>query len=345
MMSSPGKIARGAELDEGADFVPTRDETTLLRTGPARDPGDEGAMNRPSAWLKEYRRDVYSQTGEDGIVEKILETLPQNDYWCVEFGAWDGVSLSNTRNLIKHKGYSAVLIEGNAERFAELQRNCAQDTNTVAIKTFVGFENHNNLDHILGTTPIPRDFDFLSVDIDGNDYHIWQSLSLYRPKLICIEFNPTIPPEVRFVQPRHPFVSQGSSLLSLVDLGKEMSYELVSVSTYNAFFVRSEFYPLFQIESNSPETLWTDLENITYLFSGYDGTVFLRGSCRLPWHKINLTESRVQLLPRFLRSYPGSYTPFQMVGFAVYLMFRDPFRLARELRERAKHIRIRRFRV
>nr|VFK56242.1 MAG: hypothetical protein BECKTUN1418F_GA0071002_10832 [Candidatus Kentron sp. TUN]VFK61659.1 MAG: hypothetical protein BECKTUN1418D_GA0071000_115613 [Candidatus Kentron sp. TUN]VFK62495.1 MAG: hypothetical protein BECKTUN1418E_GA0071001_10812 [Candidatus Kentron sp. TUN] len=68
-------------------------------------------MTRDPTWLLEYRRNVYSQTGEDGIIEKILDIIPRNDKWCVEFGAWDGSFLSNTRHLIEHKGFSAVLIE------------------------------------------------------------------------------------------------------------------------------------------------------------------------------------------------------------------------------------------
>ncbi len=68
---------------------------------------------RDDAWLLNHRSNVHSQAGEDGIIEKILELLPVRDHWCVEFGAWDGVFLSNTRRLIEHAGYSAVLIEGS----------------------------------------------------------------------------------------------------------------------------------------------------------------------------------------------------------------------------------------
>jgi len=292
------------------------------------------AMAPPSAWIKEHKKDVYSQCGEDGIVETILETLPENDKWCVEFGAWDGVSLSNTRNLINHRGYSAVLIEGSEKRFEDLKRNCACDWNTIALNRFVGFERENNLDHVLGSTPIPVDFDFLSIDVDGNDYHIWRAMTNYRPKLVCIEFNPTIPANVKFVQPANLRVSQGSSLLSLVELGKEKGYELVSVSHFNAFFVKCEYVPRFQIDCNDPHVLWTDTENVTYLFSGYDGTVFLRGGCKLPWHKVDLKEQRFQRLPSFLRRYPGNYGTLQVMAFGVYLLFNKPRLFIAELNER-----------
>lgn len=94
---------------------------------------DKTEMIRPSTWLLDHQRNVYSQTGEDRVVEKILETLPQTDKWCVEFGAWDGLYLSNTRNLIETKGYSAVLIEADKNKFRDLQHNYSQRSDVITI--------------------------------------------------------------------------------------------------------------------------------------------------------------------------------------------------------------------
>jgi hypothetical protein len=223
--------------------------------------------DKSPVWLLDYKFDVYSQQGEDGIVQKILEILVKNDMWCVEFGAWDGVHLSNTRNLILNKGYSAVLIEGSKNRFLQLQKNYVKNERVITINRFVGMKEGDNLAQILKVTPIPQNFDFLSIDIDGNDYHVWKAMSNYRPKVICVEFNQTIPSEVRFVQTANPQITQGSSLLSLVELGKDKGYELVSVLSCNAFFVRSEYYSLFDIIDNSPTILRTDLSYITSLLS------------------------------------------------------------------------------
>lgn len=294
----------------------------------------EEYMNEPT-WLLEFKRDEYSQTGEDGIIEKILEVLPCNDKWCVEFGAWDGLFLTNTRNLILSKGFSAVLIEADKKKFLELQRNYVQQENRVTpINRFVGFGDNDNLDRILSDTPIPCDFDLLSIDIDGNDYHVWKRVERYQPKIVVIEFNPTIPTDVRFVQEASPALNQGASLLCLVELGKEKGYELVCVLPFNAFFVRKQFYHLSHLESNVPRVLRTDLSHITYLFAGYDGRVFLRGACKLPWHTIELRESNIQPLPGFIRRYPGNYTRFQKKAFAMFLLFREPARFIKILRQR-----------
>ncbi len=278
---------------------------------------------KSSAWLLDYKANIYSETGEDGIIKKILAILPSNDKWCVEFGAWDGQHVSNTRNLIIQDSYSAILIEGDKAKFTALQKNYEHKKNVTTINQFVGFNNKDNLDCILKMTPIPFDFDFLSIDIDGNDFHVWKAMSKYKPKLVCIEFNPTIPTEIDFIQPADHSINQGSSLLSLVKLGKKKGYELISVLSYNAFFIKSEYYPLFNITDNSPVTLRKDLDSITYLFSGYDGKIFLRGNLRLPWHGIELKESKIQHIPNFLRKYPYH----RKIDTILLLLFADPHRL------------------
>lgn len=291
-------------------------------------------MSRSPTWLLDHQKTVYSQTGEDGIIEKILELLPGKDNWCVEFGAWDGISLTNTRNLLETKNYSGVLIEAAKDRFLNLQRNYAHRKDVYPINRFVGFSADDSLDQILSATPIPLDFDFLSIDIDGNDYHVWEAFSKYRPKALVIEYNPTIATHIRFVQPADPSVSQGSSLLSLVELGKKKGYELVCALQFNAFFVRKEFFPLFEIENNAPEVLRTDLRVITDFFVGYDGTIFLQGSCMLPWHETPIRASRMQYLPKYLRRHAGDYSVLDKVLFALWLIREDPKRLMREIRKR-----------
>ncbi len=275
---------------------------------------------RKSTWLLDFKYDIFSQHGEDGIIEKILEIVPEKDKYCVEFGAWDGITMSNTRNLIIHRGYSAVLIEGDSSKYEELKRNYSRNLNVITINRFVGFDEDDNLDQILKDTPVPVDFDFLSIDIDGNDYHVWKAMKEFKPKIVCIEFNHTIPTEVEFVQPADPSVNHGASLLSLVKLGKEKGYELVAVTVANAIFVKKEFFPLFEIEDNKPEILRTNLEYVTYIFLGYDGTLFLRGHRRSPWHEgLELEETRMQLLPDFLRKYPQNYNEFKKKIYTEYL--------------------------
>jgi len=297
-------------------------------------------LKKESTWLLNFKSNIYSQNGEDGIIKKILDILPEKDNWCVEFGAWDGIYLSNTRNLIKNYNYSGVLIEWDKIKFKELQKNYLNNPKIITLNRFVGFGEQNNLNKILKDTPIPVNFDFLFIDIDGNDYHVWKALSKYKPKVVCIKFNQTIPTEVRFIQKPDFSVSQGTSLLDFVELGKKNGYELVSILSGNAFFVKSEYYPLFKIKDNRPEILRMYLDDITYLFTGYDGKVFLYGSKKLPWHSINLKEQKIQALPKFLRKLPTDYSNIEKVMFAMYLLILYPHAFKNHFKRFVKRIKV-----
>jgi len=268
-------------------------------------------MNDSNQWLNQYSKNITSQCGEDGILEKVLETIEERNNWSVEFGAWDGKHMSNTFNLVKNKGYSGVFIEGDTDKFTDLKKMFDHMKNVVLINTFVGFDEDAGLDTILKSKEIPLDFDILSIDIDGNDYHVWNAIKLYNPKVVVIEFNPTIPNEVEFVQPRDMKISQGSSLLSLNNLGKEKGYELVAVTKLNAIFVQSKYFGLFKIKDNSIQRLRMDSSHVTYIFNGYDGTVFIRGCGELTWHGIPYSEGQMQQLPKWLREYPGNSSPWK----------------------------------
>jgi hypothetical protein len=275
-------------------------------------------MTRDPAWLLQYKKDIYSQTGEDGIVQAILNAIGERDHWCVEFGAWDGRRFSNSRNLIESYFYNAILIEGDPERFAALKKFYAANHNVTPVHAFVGFGTEDGLDSILKKTAIPAGFDFLSIDIDGNDFHAWKATQAYRPKLICIEFNPTIPNECDFVQPADAKINQGASLKSLVALGKAKGYELASVLLYNAFFVRSDLFARLEICNNSAEELRKDLSWITYLFQGYDGHICVQGNQRLIWHGLDFQEENLQLLPAALQKFAPNYCPAEKKLFERY---------------------------
>ena len=248
-----------------------------------------------------------SQFGEDGILEKILEVLGEPIRWCVEFGAWDGRYLSNTCALIEKKGFSAVLIEGSKEKFTELSETFRANDKVTPINAFVGFGPDDGLDQILAGTSIPEEFDLLSIDIDGNDYHVWRAVQRYKPRIVVVEYNPTIPTGVEFVQAADIEVNQGSSIRSFVELGRKKDYELVCVTERNCIFVRKRYFELFGIADNSPHALRPDESLVTWIFCGYDGTVFVRGHGELPWHGIPYSESRMQQVARPFRRFPGNH--------------------------------------
>ena len=295
------------------------------------------SSNSPAKSLSTYARNVFSQFGEDGIIERILELIPDRNHWCVEFGAWDGIFLSNTFNLIKNHGFKAVLIEPDTAKFRELQRNL-ETYDATLINEFVTFEGQNTLDSLLGATKIPKDFDFLSIDIDGNDYYVFESLGTYRPRLVCIEFNPSIPNEVDYVQPRDFHIKRGASALSLVNLAKSKRYELVSSSHANLMFVDALYFSHLGLENNQLENLRDDRNSRVFAFVGYDGTICLSKPLNLPWHDITVSQSRLQVLPRILRRYIGDYGVLQKILFGLFLAIDDPSRFRAELIRQARKL-------
>ena len=260
-----------------------------------------------STYLIRSARNVKSQYGEDGVFEKILEILGHDPAtkWCVEFGAWDGVHFSNTWNLINNHGHSGVLIEGSGERFRELLVTYGNVPRAHCINRVVSFEpGPDSLDSIFATTPMPKVFDLLSIDIDGNDWYVWESLQQYTPRIVVIEFNASIPNDVSFVQDKNFRLNQGCSLLSLIDLGKDKGYELAAVTYANAIFVRKMDFSKLGIADNSIDAMNFPLFE-GKVFQGFDGTLYNVGLERLHWklrpYKVKPTQ--FQLLPQAQRTF------------------------------------------
>ena len=97
------------------------------------------------------------------------------------------------------------------------------------------FEGPQSLDNIFARTQLPKEFDLFSLDIDGNEYHLWDSLNTYRPRVMLVEFNPSIPNDVAFIQPHD--MSGLSRSLHLWHLWSSGSgkYELIAANETNAF--------------------------------------------------------------------------------------------------------------
>lgn len=292
--------------------------------------------DRSATWPLDQARDEFSQAGEDGVAEAILSKLPDRNKWVVEFGAWDGLHLSNSRHFITNHDFSAVLIEGSTDRFLRLESLYADRPDVFTINVFVRTSGADTLDHVLSSTPLPKDFDYLSIDIDGNDYHVWKSLETFRPKLVVIEFNPTIPSDVEFVQADDFSVKHGSSLLSMVQLGRAKGYELVTTTAANAFFVSGDMFNELGITDNSISTLRRDTSFVTHVFSGYDGTVFVTGNKELPWHQMPMRLSGRQDLPGFLRKFPLDYGRTRRTLFYAHFALRHPVDLIRKAKRRVR---------
>ena len=180
---------------------------------------------------------VYSQGGEDGVLQTIFNAIGTTGKNFVEFGAWDGKHLSNTANLRLHHGWTGLLMEGSDRGDGELVK-----------REFISAENVEALFEKYG---VPQTFDLLSIDIDGNDYWVWKAIEDYTPRVVVVEYNVffpidqacTIPYDPEWVWDRSYY--HGASIAAFQKLGRAKGYTLVYADRFapNAFFILDSELP------------------------------------------------------------------------------------------------------
>jgi len=191
--------------------------------------------------LNKHRAKVTSQNGEDGMIAKLFSHLAIDRGTFLEMGAGDGVFLSNTAEL-RRKGWSGVLIEGEPTEFAKLKSNVQGQH---LIMRYIDCEDENTLDYWLASSSLPTDFDLFSLDIDGNDLWVWDSLRKYTPKAVIVEYNYTLKPSLTIeYDPAHRFGNDnyfGATAPALCKLADKKGYVLVGwTDMHNLLFVRKE---------------------------------------------------------------------------------------------------------
>jgi hypothetical protein len=201
--------------------------------------------------LADYEAQVYSQCGEDGVLQRIFEVIGATNRYFVEFGAWDGKHLSNSANLRLHHGFRGLLMEGSDRADEQLVN-----------REFVHAEN---VCALFAKYDVPKVFDLLSIDIDGNDYWVWKAITDYRPRVVVMEYNiffglhlaRTIRYEAEHIWDETKY--HGASLAALRKLAHEKGYALVHADGWapNAFFVdRAELPAGFEERPIEDVTPW-----------------------------------------------------------------------------------------
>ena len=211
--------------------------------------------------LEQAENSVYSQHGEDGVIQALLKHIPVRHQYVVEFGAYDGEYMSNSRHLIKDHGWRACLIEPDPRFFKTLQQRYHDNPRVTLLNEFIYKENINALFKRAG---VPQDFEVLSIDVDGPDYYLWQALTDFEPKIVLVESNPSIPPGESYVVAEEDAfrlsgtAKEGASLQSLYELGLQKGYHLIYIelSGANLFFVHDSCLEYFDIKDIEPAMLY-----------------------------------------------------------------------------------------
>jgi len=280
--------------------VPTRRQLIRRRLSNSggKDCGDHGGLE---GGLLRYADNVTSQDGEDGILRRLFELLPPppapHARCCVDIGAWDGRHLSNTYSLLV-AGWRGLLVEADGVRCRAITELHAGNGRVVAVnaKVTCGPGGACPITSLLATSAPPVDFDLLNVDVDGIDYWIVHDAlaAAYRPKLVVVEFNPTMPNDLVYIPPRSDDDAQrhGASLAALVELVAGWDYCLVECTMFNAFFLHRSVLSCVR-DVAVPAHLVDNIEGLrppsecpmgTSLYQLYDGSVHLWGCRRAIWH-------------------------------------------------------------
>lgn len=237
-----------------------------------------------STFLHRFRRTVTSQLGEDGILEKVFETIGVSKGYAVELAAGDGVRFSNCWTLWEQSGWRALLVDREPANLGAIRSLAASRPQLASADATAYPQGFLDLDRIMADADCPRSYDLLSLDVWGNEWAVWDAHALFRPKVVCVGFNPSFSNTDYYVQAQSTEVRHGSSLLAHVMLGKRKGYELVAATRWNAIFVSAEFFPLFNISDNSPDAIYAEqAEFVNSFYMLYDGTVGVIGSGRHPW--------------------------------------------------------------
>lgn len=196
-----------------------------------------------------YKQNIFSQNGEDGIIDLIFSRLEINNGTFIEFGAHDGTTFSNSRNLFL-KGWKGMFIEADENRFNTLRNTYNNYQNIVCKHQFVKFDENDNLDTIIdseiSSSPFLKEIDFCSIDVDGFDYEIFEKYSKYLPKVLCIEVNAGHDPTYDKLIPNDISHNNiGQSLYMMNKLAEQKGLKFLCY-TGNAFFVREDLFHHFQ---------------------------------------------------------------------------------------------------
>lgn len=206
----------------------------------------------PVADIQRAEFRAFSQWGEDGILQHLLRHIPVARKVFVEFGV-ENYTESNTRFLLTNDNWAGLVIDGSAENVDYIKRDDIYwRFNLKAENAFISRENINDL---IRRNGIEGEIGLLSIDIDGNDYWVWETIDVIIPSIVVLEYNArfgperavTVPYDPGFVRTiaHHSNIYYGASLAALCLLGKRKGYSFVGCNTAgnNAFFVRNELRP------------------------------------------------------------------------------------------------------
>lgn len=179
------------------------------------------------SWLKDRALNVYTQFGEDGLIASVFQRIGETNRQCFEVGAADGLFFSNTLRL-REKSWRAVLIESDQRLAQVLINRYGNDSVCLHMEC-------KSLNEPLRDAGMMRTLDLGVIDIDGQDYWLWQDMTEFQPRVMLVEISTRHP-----VEPPPERGGEGQAGIDAIrSLGESKGYTLVAETFCNALFVDS----------------------------------------------------------------------------------------------------------
>ena len=192
---------------------------------------------------------VFSQFGDDGIIQYLIKKLNPADKFFIEFGVENYLE-SNTRFLMQNNNWSGLVMDGSAEHIRSIKGfPFFWRHDLSAINAFITTENINEL---ISSYRYHSKVSLLHIDIDGNDYWVWKAIDVITPDIVIVEYNSvfgidrsvTVPYDPAFERFKYHYsgLYVGTSLTALCDLAEEKGYSFIGSNNAgnNAYFIKKE---------------------------------------------------------------------------------------------------------
>jgi hypothetical protein len=196
---------------------------------------------------------AFSQWGEDGIIQYLIQHVDIPREIFVEFGVQDYTE-SNTRFLLTNNNWAGLVIDGEKEYIDFIKNDQIYWQHN--LKAVHGFITRNNINELIAENGINGEIGLLSIDIDGNDYWVWEAINIINPAIVITEYNHrfgldkavSIPYNEHFTREKahYSMIYYGASLKALYLLGQRKGYVFVGCNSAgnNAFFIRKDLLPV-----------------------------------------------------------------------------------------------------
>jgi hypothetical protein len=205
--------------------------------------------NKTSTNLSDYEFKVFSQWGEDGIIQRLVQTTTIKNRTFIEFGIEDFTE-SNSRFLMMKDNWRGFVIDGSSKNISNLKNSYYFWKHELA--TEQAFITRENINALLTKSGFDSDIGILSIDLDGMDYFVLEAITTFKPRILICEYNAVFGPSRKISVPYQPNFMRtqahysnlywGASLAAMTHLANKKGYALVGTNSVssNAFYVRKD---------------------------------------------------------------------------------------------------------